>query len=109
MDPDLGRVEAPCGNRLLDPQQNVVARAATVVAKIMIERDFCDLPRLEHSDRFIGPVGTPPASRSLADVVKMDFHFRFPFHGYGLSRSCYIAELPFAPASSPNLWMPNAS
>ena len=52
----LGRPEPSKRYRLLDPKHDVVACAALVVAKIMIEAELLDLPRLQQRNGLTSPV-----------------------------------------------------
>ncbi len=74
MNGDLRRLKASRDNRLLDPENHVVARPSLVVAEVVIEAQFFDRPRFQQSDDFVGPVRPDPSVRRRSFVVQEDAH-----------------------------------
>ena len=72
MDSDPGRFEIGQGDRFLNPQQHVVARAAHVVAMVMVQRQIGDGAGPEQDDGFLRPEHEFPSRRQLAHIVKKD-------------------------------------
>jgi hypothetical protein len=69
-----GGGEAAGGDGVLDPQDDVVAGAAGVVAEVVIEAQLGDLAGREQGDDLVGPAEQSPAGRGGALVVEVELH-----------------------------------
>jgi hypothetical protein len=61
-------------NGLLDPEEHVIASAAQVVAKVVVEADGTNLTGLEQGNGLVGPIDPSPASGSGALIVEKNEH-----------------------------------
>ena len=71
---DARRSEAAKSDCFLDPKQNIVTRATTVVSEIVVEAQCLNEARLEMGNGFFWPTRGDPTGRRGALVIKIKFH-----------------------------------
>jgi len=63
------RLESTQRDSLFNPQHDVIARAALIVSKIMVQTEFINLAGFQQSYGFIWPKYPHPARRGSSFVV----------------------------------------
>lgn len=74
VDSDLGWLETPGCDRLLDPQDHVVARATFVIAEVVIQADRGHLAPFKKSDGLFRPPHRNPPRRRGSLIVEVHLH-----------------------------------
>jgi len=70
----VGRLEPSRGNRFLKPQDNIVTRAAFVIAEVVVKAEMSHFPRLKQLYDLIGPASLSPAVWSDSYIVEVYLH-----------------------------------
>ena len=73
------RGKSPIGNGIHNPHQHIVAGAALIIAKVMIEADELDLAGLKQGNGLIRPIAPFPAKGLLPRIIRKNMPCPYPF------------------------------